>query len=208
MNASINWQLSPEDQHLSTEVLSLALDGFLDNQEGLHFAEHLAECQRCRLQWRKWQHLDHLLEVAPFAGPAPGFLLRVDERIRADQRRRERLLGGAVLVGGTLSVWGILVMGLVLTTVTWLVVSPEARFQMLELVGFGGQLIALALHNLSSIRDGVLDLVPGPGVVLLFTLTGLAALAAWLALVLYGGRRDVGLGSNGTERSANPSAGH
>lgn len=164
-------------QHISAESMSLALDGLLGGAERLSFDEHLQTCSACRVDWTTWQDLARLFQEEPFVGPAPGFALRVNRHLSARRQKRERMLGSLVLVGGTLSVWSVLVAGVILAIAIWLVINPTARVQMLEMLAYAGQLLALAASNSLLLRDTLLRFLPMPVLLAL-----LGACAAAIAL--------------------------
>ena len=148
--------------HLSTEHLSLALDEMLDTGERQAFDNHVQACEACRRQWLAWSRISDTLQVEPFSAPAPGFMLRVDQAIQRDEKRRERLWGGVVLVGGTLSIWTVLLIGLALALTVGITVIPGARpscRSMLEVAGGGAGPYA-GPHDDS--ETGLLALLPGP----------------------------------------------
>jgi anti-sigma factor RsiW len=182
-----------EKDHVSTLAMSMALDGLLSAAEAAAFQEHLQACSQCQVRWNRWQRISHALLSEPFVGPAPGFALRVDARIRQRHQQRHQLLGGLVVVGGTVSIGVLLLLGLVLTMTITLLASPVARLQAAEFLVFAGQLAALFVTNLSGARDAVLELVPLPGLWLVggVCLLVLATLWAWLMSV--GDRRATGM---------------
>lgn len=184
------------DYHVSTDVMSLALDGLLDSAERRRFDEHLHGCEVCRGHWSKWQRISTVMQVEPFVGPAPGFALRLNQRFNQRQQRRERVLGGVVLIGGTLSIWTLLLLGLVLTTSVWLAVRPDARVEAIEYFGFGGQLIAVLINNLSPLRDALFALVPGPAVIMAVGCALAVAGLVWMKLVLFRSAPSNGLTGN------------
>lgn len=176
--------------HLSTESMSLALDGLLETTEQQDFDAHLSACEVCRGQWLTWRRISDVFQVEPFTAPAPGFMLRVDQAVQRDEKRRERLWGGLVLVGGTLSIWTVLLIGLALTLTVGKTVSAGVQIDPLAYLGLGGQAVAVLMQSLTTIRDGLLDMLPGPAVTI-----GLAAVLAmltliWLRLVRSSGRRS------------------
>lgn len=172
--------------HVSTVDMSLALDGLLDDQEQRAFDAHLQACPACQGQWRRWQRISLILEAEPFVGPAPGFVLRVDRSIQAERQRRERILGGLVLLGGTLSIWITLLLGLVLSAVLWLLTTPDSQVVLAQLGYFAGQMLALLLGSLAVWRDSLFNLLPAPFWLLLVATTLMIAAAAWLRLVPFG----------------------
>ena len=188
--------------HLSTELMSLALDGLLESGEQREFHAHLQECEACRGQWLKWRRISDVFQVEPFRAPTPGFILRVDQAVLRDEKRRERLWGGLVLVGGTLSIWTILLMGLALTLTAGMTVSSGVRLDLKQLLGIGGLLVTSIVQDLTVIRDGLLVMLPDPAVTagLVAVLVVLALI--WLRLVRSSGRRS-GVSGGQASTSAN-----
>lgn len=185
-----------ENAHISTVAMSLALDGYLDPQEQRDFYRHLQHCQECHDQWLMWRQLGDMLQVEPLLGPAPGFAARVTQRIASHDRRRERVLGGLVLVGGTLLIWSLVVLGAALTSSVWLAANPSAQIQALEFLGYVGQFVAVIVSNLTSLRDSVLGGVPALPALALFSLAFLATAWLWVKLVSPGWAGAIGV--NGT----------
>ena len=188
--------------HLSTESMSLALDGLLDATELQEFDAHLNACEVCRGEWLKWQRISDVFQVEPFTAPAPGFMLRVDQAVQRDEKRRERMWGGLVLVGGTLSIWTVLLMGLALTMTVGMTVFSGAQVDPLKYLGIGGEAAAVLVLSLATIRDGLLAMLPDPAVSI-----GIAAVLAvlaliWLRLVRSSGRRS-GASENQASASTN-----
>ena len=189
--------------HLSTESMSLALDGLLDATGQQDFDAHLNACEVCRAQWLKWRRISDVFQVEPFTAPAPGFMLRVDQAVQRDEKRRERLWGGLVLVGGTLSIWTVLLMGLALTMTVGMTVFSGAQVDPLSYLGLGGQAAAVLVQSLTTIRDGLLTMLPGPAATI-----GLAAVLAvltliWLRLVRSSGRRSDASGNQASASTNN-----
>jgi predicted anti-sigma-YlaC factor YlaD len=182
--------------HISTAMMSLALDGFLDGEELHAFHDHLQGCQECRDGWLVWQQLGEMLQVEPLLGPAPGFAARVDQRVADYGRRRERLLGGLVLVGGTALIWSLLVLGAALTSSVWFAANPGAQVRALEFLGYLGQFVAVVVGNLTALRDNMLGGVPVMTALVLFSMALLATAWLWIALVSPGRAEAVGV--NGT----------
>lgn len=175
-------------QHDYSEMMSLALDGMLSPDEMSSLDQHLRACSACQASWNKWQRIAHVLTVEPFAGPPQGFALRLDHALQRDEQRQERILAGLVLAGGTVAVLVLLILGAALTTAAWMAISPAARVQLVETLGFAGQFAALVFQNLASIRDGVVALLPDPIVTLGMCLALMAISAIWIRLVFYGER--------------------
>lgn len=175
--------------HISTVDMSLALDGLLDDHEQRTFDDHLQTCPECQSQWLRWQRVSMILEAEPFVGPAPGFVLRVDQTIQAERQRRERILGGLVVIGGTLSIWIVLLLGMVLSAVLWLLTTPDSQIVLAQFSNFAGQMLALLVGNLAGLRSSLFSLLPGPVWLLLIAAMLMVAAAAWLRLAPNGAVR-------------------
>lgn len=174
--------------HDYSEMMSLALDGMLSPEEAIDLNQHVQACPACQASWNKWQRIAHVLTAEPFAGPPQGFALRVDHALQGDEQRQERILAGLVLAGGTATVLALMVLGTALTTALWMAIAPAARAQLVETLGFAGQFAALVFQNLTSIRDGVVALLPDPVIMLVVCLGLMAISAIWIRLVFYGAR--------------------
>ena len=175
-------------QHDYSEMMSLALDGMLGAEEANDLDQHLRACPACQASWSKWQRIAHVLTVEPFAGPPQGFALGLDHALQRDEQRQERILAGLVLAGGTAIVMALLVLGTALTTALWMAISPAARVELVDTLGFAGQFATLVFQNLASIRDGVVALLPDPGIMLGICLALMVISAIWVRLVFYGAR--------------------
>lgn len=86
----------------ATELMSLALDGLLDEEGRQTLEAHFAICVLCQRTWAAMQQLSTFLSAAPMIGPSPGFATRVTERIVRQQKRRQLVAGYTVLVVGIL----------------------------------------------------------------------------------------------------------
>jgi anti-sigma factor RsiW len=175
-------------RHDYSELMSLALDGMLSPEEMIVLDQHLQACPACQASWNKWQRIARVLIVEPFAGPPQGFALRIDHALQHDEQRQERILAGLVVAGGTAAVLALMALGTALTTALWMAISPAARVQLVETLGFTGQFVALVFQNLASIRDGVVALLPDPVIMLGICLGLMAISAIWIRLVFYGAR--------------------
>ncbi len=180
--------------HLPTELLSLALDGLLAPDEQQRFETHLGACELCSGEWLKWRQIASTLQTEPFAPPPAGFMLRVDQAIRRNEQRRERMAGALLLVGGTVAIMTVLVMGLVLVLALSARAFPDTQLGLLAYVDYGGQAVALIFRNLAAIRDGLLALLPGPGILAAVGLALMVLSLVWLRLVRSAGRRSVASG--------------
>lgn len=180
--------LTPNDSpHFEASALmSLALDGLLSSDEEQQLHQHLQACSSCQATWQKWQHIGQVLTVEPFAGPPQGFSMRTDHILQRAEQRRERLMAGVVLVGGTVLVTALILLAVAGAGALWMALSPDARIQATSLFDYLRQFAGLAVANLASIRDAVAAVLPSPAVLLLFTVTLMAASLLWVRVVLAG----------------------
>lgn len=188
------------EHEIFSESMSLALDGLLADDEQEAFDQHLAACEPCRTRWLKWQRISDVLWVEPFAGPAQGFALRVDSLVQHEQRRRERMLGGLVLVGGTVSIWAVAALSVAITVIVGLAVTPGARWQIAEYFGFGSQAAAVVVRSATALRDSLLTM-PGPGVLAAALCVLVALMALWAWLVFWNNRGQQGVAAGETGRN-------
>ena len=183
MIASTNQSTDFVEGHVLGEQMSLALDGLLAAPEQVHFDQHLLACDACRVAMGKWQRISDTLQAEPLVGPSPGFVLRADQLIRREQQRRERLLGGLVVGGGTLAIWTLVALGSVLAVMLWVGSSPMTALPAIDYLGFSSQLVALIIHNLGDVRDTLLAVLPSPQVTLGLASAVLFCTIAWVWLI-------------------------
>lgn len=172
--------------HGYSEMMSLALDGLLDSEESQRLDHHLRTCPACQAEWGKWQRIAHVLQAEPFAGPPQGFALNVDRTLQRTEQRREHILGGLMLAGGTLSISALVLLVVGLTTALWLAISPAARLAATEYLTFTRQFAVLVFQNMTALRDASLALLPDPTALLLIVLALLVASLLWIRLVFFG----------------------
>jgi len=128
-----------------TLMMSLALDGMLSPQERAAFEAHLRACPDCQAEWARWRRVDRMLAQAPMLSPAPGFSARVLERVSHRGRRQQRLVRGALLLGGSLSVWGLVLLALAMLALLWVMRTPPVVVHcvrvLLQMMTAGGLLL-------------------------------------------------------------------
>ena len=79
-------------------MMSLALDGLLDDADQVQFEAHQAQYPNLAALWTEWQDVHIRLDELPHAEPAPGFvarlLLKIEFLRRPDDvvQRQQRLL--------------------------------------------------------------------------------------------------------------------
>lgn len=94
----------------AVERMSLALDGGVSDPEWERVQAHIQACQACAQTWLALQQVDRLLRAAPLAVPPSDFARRAARVALETERRRRRLVGGIVLLVG--SVGTVLLVGL------------------------------------------------------------------------------------------------
>lgn len=129
--------------------MSLALDAMLAPDEERWLQEHLQRCSDCRATWELWQRLDRRLRAMPMAMPAPGFAMRVDNRLRVRALRRCGAAGGFLLIVGALFLWGVLFLSALLTAGWWLTNHPSL---LIQCVSFAIRLTSIASALLRGIQ--------------------------------------------------------
>lgn len=110
--------------HISTEQISLALDRRLSPQEQAGAREHLTGCPTCRQEWDAWHVLGNRFAQAPLIGPAPGFVQRFEKRLQQRRAARRGLLGGVVLLTGSVSLWSLIALVGLIFGVSWVSAHP------------------------------------------------------------------------------------
>lgn len=186
MDPQHNHYRTTSPDHGYSELMSLALDGLLAPEETQRLERHLCACPACQAEWGKWQRIAYVLQVEPFAGPPQGFAMDMDRVLQRAEQRRERILGGLVLAGGTLSISAIILLAASVAIALWLAISPAARLAAVEYLAFARQFAVLVFQNLAALRDASLALLPGPTALLLIVLAVLAASLLWIRLVFFG----------------------
>jgi anti-sigma factor RsiW len=105
-----------------TGLMSLALDGLLEEKRQKRLQEHLAVCPACQMEWSAMQRVSALFEQSEVIGPPLGFSVRVERRLAEKAKRRNRMFGGMAVLTGSLSLAGltaVTVVGIVLGLLAW-----------------------------------------------------------------------------------------
>jgi hypothetical protein len=104
-SASMSPQPSPELQDEFTLLMSLHLDGLLDEAEISQFEAYMQRYPRLARQWREWQHLHERLVAEPHVLPPVDFVSKVEQSL-VQQGRRRQLWQGMALGILILVLWG------------------------------------------------------------------------------------------------------
>ena len=121
-----------EHDEQMTALMSLALDGLLQEQDRRRLEQHLDVCPSCRGEWEAMREIETLFESSPMVGPPLGFAIRVDRRLAEKDRRRRRLFGGMAVVTSGLSLAGLTVAALVIVVaaiVAWVSLGDAPSVQ-------------------------------------------------------------------------------
>jgi anti-sigma factor RsiW len=96
-----------------TALMSLTLDGLLDDRDRRCLEQHLMTCATCRQEWEAMQEISALFALSPQVGPPLGFATRVERRLGEKTKKRRQLFGGLALLTSSLSLAGVTVITLV-----------------------------------------------------------------------------------------------
>jgi len=180
-----------------TALMSLALDGLLENSDRQRLEEHVATCAACQQEWEAMQQISALFQASPQVGPSLGFATRVERRLGEQTRQRRQLFGGLALLGSSLSLAGVTVISLVvfglgIAAWRWFDTAPaaqqgtEAVSQVVSGMGLLGRGASLFLGDLLLQYGAPLVLVLG------LSLAVLVAMWVWLYRKHPDGKRDNG----------------
>jgi hypothetical protein len=71
-------------------MMSLALDGLLDEPDRAEFEAYQVEHPSLAALWIEWQGLDRALGLLPHEDPAPGFVARFEVRLAQHEAQQQR----------------------------------------------------------------------------------------------------------------------
>jgi anti-sigma factor RsiW len=180
-----------------TALMSLALDGLLEDGDRRRLKQHLLTCQTCRAEWESMRQVASLFKEAPMVGPPLGFAIRVDRRLEEKTKKRRQVFGGLALLTSSLSLAGvtvIVVLTIVFGIITW------NKYDTSPAVVEGTVAVSQVASGMSLVGKGasfflgdLLLRVGAPLVVLLGVgLMVLLAVWVWLFLKRPGGRQRNG----------------
>jgi len=156
------------------------LDSGANSDRKAALLAHAVDCVACRAEWSALQRVDRLLAAAPVMSPPADFTVKVMARLARRRPAHYPWVGALALFAGTVS--------LALVGLFWLVslipgAGPTALFGPggVALIQVGGTLLNWVEAGWE-IRHAVLNAVPS-GLVMLYAVLALVALATWLGLV-------------------------
>lgn len=157
-------------------LMSLALDGLLDDNEQNRFQSHLDQYPSLARQWRSWQMLDRHLTLTPAVEPKMGFLHRFETRLEQQERQRfvwRNLLFATFII----LIWGGLFVGTVGLGAYVLLYQSDWLGTFVHTVAFYFDMIS---RWFATVRDALISLVATPQAIGF----GLAYLCASIALLI------------------------
>ncbi len=180
-----------------TALMSLALDGLLEDGDRHRLEQHVGACAACRAEWGAMQQVSTLLEASPMVGPPLGFAVRVERRLADKKKQRRQLFGGLALLTGSLSLAGVtvaVVLMIVLGVLAWRSFdSSPAMQQGTEAVSQVASGMGLVGKGASFFLGDLLVRYGAPLVLLLVVgLMVLIAVWAWLLVKRPGGTHHNG----------------
>jgi hypothetical protein len=102
------------------QLMSLSLDDALTADEARQLQMHLDGCQSCQAKWISMKRISQLFADAPLVPPPTGFAAKVNQRLAQREARRRWLLGGMILLVGTIAL-AVLVLPVIIGACTALV---------------------------------------------------------------------------------------
>ena len=118
-----NFPTEVEQEEFSL-LMSLSLDGLLDEEEAAVFDRYLTQYGALAKQWQDWQSMHQQMSAMPHAMPTPNFVGRFEVHL-AQQERRRRLWQGMWIGLLTLVLWVSATIGL-LSIGTYIFVNQSA----------------------------------------------------------------------------------
>ena len=181
-----------------TALMSLALDGLLEDGDRRRLKQHLAACQTCRSEWESMRPVAALFAQEPMIGPPLGFAIRVERQLEEKAKKRRQLFGGLALLTSSLSLAGVtvvVVVTIIFGIITWnQYTAPPAVEQGTVAVSQVASGMGLVGTGASFFLGDLLLRVGAPLVILLgIGLTILLAAWVWLFLKRPGSRQHNGL---------------
>jgi anti-sigma factor RsiW len=166
------------------QLMSLSLDEALTADEARRLQMHLDRCQNCQVKWISMKRVSQCFADAPLVPPPTGFAAKVSQRLAQREARRRGVLGGLILLIGTISLTA-----LVLPAIIGAFISLEQLLSCPPLLSHGLQLI-LKLTSIGRplVKAGQLVLTSlfspaGQPILASYSLAVFALTALWVRLV-------------------------
>jgi len=169
-------------------LMSLALDGMLDEAGRQKLDAHLAECPECAQVWEAMNQASALLWQSGMLEAPAGFVENVLVKLEARRRRRRRWLQVVTLLTGSTLVW--MTVGLLAGAglmALWTFV-PGVREGTVSLFGSGTEAIAI-LYNALTTPLRMLERGASAALVAGFCVFAILATSTWTWLLLHINRR-------------------
>lgn len=171
-------------------LMSLALDGLLEDEDRRRFDAHLAGYPTLAARWEEWQLLDSQLDALPHVQPAPGFVDRFEARLAAQEQHQQQRVLALSLVAAVIA--GMLALTSVVGFAAFLLSTqgPWIGEQIHNTV----YLSALMNHWMRSLTDAMFGLAGSPQVQMLgmvYVVVAAGMIVGWVELL----RRNARLAS-------------
>ncbi|HDN80426.1 MAG TPA: hypothetical protein ENG33_08190 [Chloroflexi bacterium] len=168
-----------------TEIMPIALDGLLNDEDKARLNAHIVVCDRCRALWEAMREVSALLAQAPMSTPSPEFTGRVMARLE-----RETLLKVRLRLGGILLFWAayvetlaMLLMGVLLGWAIWIF---PAKGLLLRLALRWLWRLGLVLESLAKVAGSFLQTLLPPATAFAIVSSGIWAVVLFFLLRRYG----------------------
>jgi predicted anti-sigma-YlaC factor YlaD len=123
-------------------MMSVRLDGRLDDADSALLDEHMAGCEECQGEWERVQAIDRLLSAAPVVQAPVRVRVQVMTRLERRDKARRALVGGTALTLGTVALAVLAVSPLLLGLLNVTGIAPALIHggpkTVSQLVGYGG----------------------------------------------------------------------
>lgn len=169
--------------HIATEQFSLALDQRLPPEDLETMRQHLGSCASCRREWELWQNIAVRFQHTPMVAPLPGFAHRVEERLTRRANLQRGVLGGTVLLTGSVTLWSLVALGMIAALLTWLTLNPAMAGTFVSFVVRVAQTTAPFTSALTILFDGVQN-TPIQLLLVIISAALLVVASTWGQLVL------------------------
>lgn len=163
-------------------LMSMALDGLLDEDEQLTFDVYLSSYPALAEEWREWQALDAQLQSTPSVAPPADFLLNFDARL-LQQERRQRIWWGFAFGAVTVSLWITVMAGLVALSAYVLLSQPAWLTQMVHSLAFFYANVTSSLASIGATVDAIAGTSEVRTFGLAYLLVSAGMVATWIAFL-------------------------
>jgi anti-sigma factor RsiW len=179
-------------------LMSLALDGMLDDEDRVTFDAYQAQYPALADMWQEWQVLDRQLDVLPHVEPAPGFVQRFEVRLAGYEAQQQQRVLALSFVSAVVA--GVFALSAVIGAGAWLL-STQGPW-------LGGQIgnavyLTIVIQNwVNAIVDTLIGLAATPqaqALGMVYVAVAVAMIAGWVRLLQRSARYAPALSAPGLE---------